>query len=369
MIYTIIIFILVLGVLVLVHELGHFVVARRNGVKVEEFGIGFPPRIFKIKRKETIYSLNWLPIGGFVKIKGEQGEDPDDEDSFAHKTLWQRTKIVSAGVIMNMVLAAVIFMIGFIIGIPQAVDEELSLLARVEDEQIQIVSVLEGSPAKEAGIETADMIVDIDGQIFNNLEAVEQYSDKKTGQEVLVRLKRGDEIVEKTVVPKVMEEGDKGVMGVAIAKTGIVSYPWYYAIWQGAKVTVLMTWRILQAFYELFKNLILHGELGIDVSGPVGIAVISGKVARMGIIYLMQFTAILSINLAIINFLPFPALDGGRVLFYALEKIRGKAISQKVENAMHMTGFALLMLLVLAVTFRDVIKYGGGVVDWVKNIF
>lgn len=366
---TLMVFILVLGILVLVHELGHFVVARRNGVKVEEFGIGFPPRIFKIKRKGTIYSLNWLPIGGYVKIKGEQGENPDDEDSFSHKTLWQRTKIVSAGVVMNIVLAAVIFMVGFIIGIPQAIDEDLSAMAKVKDEQIQIVSVIEGSPAKEAGIEAGDLLVDINGQIFSDLPAVENYSDEQTGQEVTVHIKRGNEIVEKTIVPKIMEEGGKGVMGVAIVKIGVVTYPWYYAIWEGAKTTVLVTWRILQAFYELFKNLILHGKLGMDISGPVGIAIISGQVARMGIIYLMQFVAILSINLAIINFLPFPALDGGRVLFFALERLRGKAISQKVENAMHMTGFALLMLLVLAVTFRDVIKYGGGVADWVKGLF
>jgi regulator of sigma E protease len=158
-------------------------------------------------------------------------------------------------------------------------------------------------------------------------------------------------------------------MGIGIARIGIVTYPWHYSIWKGIETTGIIAWRVVEAFYQLFKNIFLHGKLGIDVSGPVGIAVITGKVARLGFIYLLQFTALLSINLAIINFLPFPALDGGRVMFFIVEKLRGRAISQKIENAAHMTGFALLMLLVIVVTYKDIMTYGGRLIDWTKGLF
>ena len=366
---TLIIFILVLGLLVLVHELGHFFVARRNGVKVEEFGIGFPPKIFSIKRGDTIYSLNLLPLGGFVKIKGEMGENAEDEDSFGHKTIWQRTKIVSAGVIMNYVLAAVLLIAGFIVGIPQSIEGNESKLANIKEAEIQVAEVIDNSPAKTAGVEIGDTIFELDGQKLETIEAVEKYTNGKTGQEMSVKLQRNGNIVDFKITPKVLEGETRGEMGVGIVKVGIVSYPWYYAVWKGIETTGILTWKILQAFYSLFKNILLHGKLGIDITGPVGIAIVTGKVARMGLIYLLQFIALLSINLAIINFLPFPALDGGRVMFFALEKLRGKAISQKIENAIHTAGFALLMLLIIVVTYRDIATYGGKFIGKIKGWF
>lgn len=155
-----------------------------------------------------------------------------------------------------------------------------------------------------------------------------------------------------------MAETGKGGIGVAISEVGMVKYPWYYAIWEGFKTTFMMVWAILVAFYELFKGLILGHGVSADVAGPVGIAVLTGQVARMGVIYIMQFTAMLSINLAIINFLPLPALDGGRVLFLIIEKIKGRPVKRELEAAIHNIGFMLLMVLVLLITFRDVMKFG-----------
>ncbi|MFH2136092.1 MAG: RIP metalloprotease RseP [Patescibacteria group bacterium] len=368
MLLTIIVFILILGLLVFVHELGHFVAARKSGVKVEEFGFGFPPRIFGIKRGETIYSLNWIPLGGFVKIKGEDGENREEEDSFAHKKIWRRMVILAAGVLMNFILAAVLLSIGFMVGLPQVINGENGY-AKVRDAKVQVVQILENMPAAEAGLEPGDAILEIDGQKIEDVEAMQNYLAGKIDTPVKFALERNGQKIEKEISPTFLIETGRGGVGVGLLKTGIVSYPWYLAVWKGAESAVLFTGEVAVAFYELIKNLIVTQKVSVDLSGPVGIAVLTGQVARMGIIYLLQFTALLSINLAVINFLPFPALDGGRILFLIIEKIRRKPVSQKIENLVHNIGFGLLMLLVLLVTYRDVIKFSDKFVGlWDKII-
>lgn len=356
MLLTIIVFVAILGLLVLVHELGHFVAAIKNGVKVEEFGFGFPPRIFGIKKGETIYSINWIPLGGFVKLKGEGGESKEDEDSFAYKKIWRRAIILVAGVLMNFVLAAVLLSIGFMIGLPQVINGENGY-ARIRDARVQVVQVLEGTPAAEAGIFPGDTILEIDGQKVEDVESMQNYLAGKIDVPIKFVLERDSHKIDKEISPTFLIETGRGGIGVGLLKTGIVSYPWYLSFWKGAESAVLFTGEVAVAFYELIKNLIVTQKVSVDLSGPVGIAVLTGQVARMGIIYLLQFTALLSINLAVINFLPFPALDGGRLLFLLIEKIRRKPVSQKIENLVHNIGFGLLMLLVLLVTYRDVIKF------------
>lgn len=353
---TLIIFVLVLGFIVIIHELGHFYAARKNGVKVEEFGLGFPPKLFGIKRGETEYTINLIPLGGFVKIKGEDGSDSKDKDSFAYKKIWQRIVIVSAGVFMNVVLAMVLFCVGFMIGSPQIVDEG-DKFARVKDEKIQIVQVLENSPADFAGFETGDQILKIDDHQFNDEEAVRQYISDNQEQELVFEIKRDDVEYSFQVKPEFLDELEKQGVGIAFAKTGLVTYPWYIAIWQGIKYTFLLMGAIIVAFYDLIKNLIIGHSTGMEVAGPVGIAVMTGQVARMGFVYLINFIALISLNLAIINFIPFPALDGGRVVFLIIEKIRKKPVSQKIENTIHTVGFALLMILIIWVTIVDVSKF------------
>lgn len=356
MFYTIIIFIIVLSVLVLAHEFGHFIVARKRGVKVEEFGIGFPPRLWKIKRGETVYSINWIPLGGFVKLKGEGGEDKDDIDSFAHKRIWERALIISAGVIMNIILAAVLLGVGFIFGIPQAINEDLPALARVSELSVIVVEVLDNSPAKEADLQLGDAITAIGGQEIFKVDQLKSYVSSREGEEIIFNIKRGEEELERLILPvKLEEEGIVGI-GVGLIDSGKVSYPWYAAFWQGLVTTLFLTKEIIVAFYYLFKNLIFGQGLMVEAAGPVGIAVMTGKMAKLGIIRLLQFISILSINLAILNFLPFPALDGGRFLFLIIEKLRGKPVDQRIENIVHNLGFILLMALVVLVTYRDILN-------------
>ncbi|MFA6306922.1 MAG: RIP metalloprotease RseP [Patescibacteria group bacterium] len=376
MFLTIITFIIVLSVLVFAHELGHFMMARKFGVRAEEFGFGFPPRAFGVYKNNqgqwkfirgakevsdcpgTIYSINWLPLGGFVKIKGENGEGGNEPDSFAGRPIWQRAFMLSAGVTMNIILAAVLISAGFMIGLPQSLDGQLSARANVSDKKIQIVEVMKNTPAESAGLQIGDTIVSIDNNSFLNYEELQNYVNSNIGKALFYKIKRGRDLTEAKIVPELMPETNRGGIGVAITETGIVSYPWYLAILEGVKTTFILTWAIIVAFCELIKGLILGHGVTADLSGPVGIATLTGQVARMGFVYLLQFTALLSINLAVINFFPFPALDGGRILFLIIEKIKRSPVKSEVEGAIHNIGFALLMLLVLIVTFRDVARFG-----------
>ena len=387
MLLTIIVFLLVLSVLVLAHEWGHFATARKFGVKAEEFGLGFPPRalgfyknnqgkwkhIFGSKEVTdcpgTVYSLNWLPLGGFVKIKGENGEGHDEPDSFASRPVWQRAVMLSAGVIMNVILAMVLIISGFMVGLPLSLDGDIDARAHISDRKIQVVQVIKNSPAEEADLKIGDTILSIDNNEFLNFEELQQYVNPKIGLELSYKIKRGQESFDKLITPALMQETGKGGVGVAISETGIVRYPWYLAIWEGFITTFLLIWAIITAFYELIKGLIFGHGVSADLAGPVGIATLTGQVARMGFVYLMQFTALLSINLAVINFFPFPALDGGRFLFLIIEKIKGAPVKREVENIIHNTGFVLLMILILVVTFRDVAKFGGGFSNIWNKIF
>ncbi|MFH1427286.1 MAG: RIP metalloprotease RseP [Patescibacteria group bacterium] len=375
MLLTIIIFILLLSVLVFVHELGHFLMARRYGVKAEEFGFGFPPRIWGVYRNKegkwqqvkgkrevidapgTIMSINWIPLGGFVKIKGENGENEEENDSFAGRSIWQRFVMLSAGVSMNVILAAILISIGLMFGLPQALDG-VNPKAKISDEKIQIAQVLPNTPAAAVGLEMADIIISIDNQGFKTEDDIQAYNKSKVDQEITYKIKRGQDEIIFNVTPTIIKEIGDGGIGISIVTTGLVKYPWYLAIWEGVKTTIFLTWYIIVAFYELFKNLILGQGVSIDIAGPVGIAAFTGQVARMGFVYLIQFTALLSINLAIINFLPIPALDGGRALFLLIEKIKGSPVKREVEAVIHNIGFTILMLLVLVVTFRDVARFG-----------
>ena len=377
MLLTIITFIIVLSILVFAHELGHFMMARKFGVKAEEFGFGFPPRAFGVYKNNqsrwkiiwgakevkdyqgTVYSINWLPLGGFVKIKGENGEGQTEADSFAGRPIWQRAFMLSAGVVMNIILAAFLITAGFMMGLPQALDGQVDVRARISDKKIQIVEVIKNTPAEAAGLEIGDAIVSIDNNNFSNYQELQNYVAFNVGRKLSYKIERGRDLIGLEVVPEVMIETGKGGIGIAISQTGLVSYPWYLAVWQGVKTTLILTWAIIMAFYELIKGLILGRGVTADLSGPVGIATLTGQVARLGFVYLLQFTALLSINLAVINFFPFPALDGGRILFLIIEAIKRSPVKKEIEGAIHNIGFVLLMLLVLLVTFRDVSRFSG----------
>lgn len=369
---TAIVFIIILGVLIFVHELGHFMVARRNGVKADEFGFGFPPRIFgffqdektkkykfvwggkEVKSKNTIYSINWIPLGGFVKIKGENGGEIEESDSFASKKAWPRIKILAAGVIMNFVLAWFLISWGLWIGAPEVIDDSM---AGFSDVKVQITQVMPGSPAEKAGIMIGDEILKSqDHGSFNSVAEVQEYISLNSGKEIVLDLRRGNEPISISVIPEKNETENKGMIGVGLAKTAIVEYPLHEAIWKGAVSVYEITMLILAALGGIIANLFSGNGVGADVSGPIGIAILTKQVATLGFVYILQFAALLSINLGIVNALPIPALDGGRILFILIEKMKGSPISHKTEHMFHTVGFMLLILLMILVTLRDVVK-------------
>ena len=385
MILTLITFIAVLAVLVLAHEYGHFIAARKNGIKVEEFGFGFPPRIGGLRKEggkwefiwgnketsegvSTLYSLNWIPLGGFVKIKGEDGSNAEDQDSFANKKIWRRFVVLAAGVFMNIILAGVLFGVGYMIGIPQSLDN-LGRGAKVSEAKIEIMSVASKAPAEVAGLKSGDIILSIDGQELKRVSELQNYFNLKKDSKVTLQIKRGDDVLQKEITPTLLKETNKGGIGVSLLESAVVSYPWYQAIYQGFISAFVFTWEVIKAFGVLIWGLFRGAGTSQDLSGPIGIAVLTGKVAKMGFIYLLQFMAMLSINLAVLNFLPFPALDGGRALFLLIEKLRGKPVAKKVENAFHTAGFALLMLLVIFVTVKDVGRFKDSFIRLWQNIF
>jgi regulator of sigma E protease len=389
MFLTIITFIAVLSLLVFVHELGHFWTAKKFGLIPKEFGFGFPPRAFgyykdkegkwkKVKGKKevkdaagTIYSINWILLGGFVML-GEDDIPGDNPNHFNNQPIWKRFIILSAGVSMNIFLAVILISVGLMIGLPQVTDGEDIDKAIVSNEKIQILEVLDNSPAQEAGLKTGDIILGVDNNKFVRTEALQDYIKDKNGQEVSYLILRGQEEINLNITPvvneEIREEGKAGI-GIAIVTTGLVKYPWYYAIWEGIKNTFILTWTILVAFFDLIVGIFSGKGVGADIAGPVGIASLTGQVARMGFVYVLQFTALLSINLAILNFLPFPALDGGRVVFLLIEKIKGSPVKKEVEALIHNTGFALLMLLVLIVTIKDLSGLGGYFMNIFDRIF
>ncbi|MBU4284650.1 RIP metalloprotease RseP [Patescibacteria group bacterium] len=359
MLLTIIVFILILGVLIFAHELGHFISAKKAGVKVEEFGFGFPPRIFSFKRKETIYSLNLIPLGGFVKILGETSEEKRSRSKFAfhNKPIWQRALILVMGVLMNLLVAVILLSIVHAIGIPSFVEGNE---ANYRNVQIQIVDIAKDSPAQESGIKIGDALLFMshgnEKAEIKEVEEVQKFVAFHVGQEIIIEIKRGSEILQKNIVPRINPPEGEGALGVAMLKTGLISYPWYKAILKGFEATGRMFVTMIEMLWLLLKTLILKGTMISDVAGPVGIATLTFQMVQLGWVYVLQFTAILSINLALLNILPFPALDGGRLLFLLIEKIKGKPIKVRTERIANTLGFAILIGLMLIVTLRDVIK-------------
>lgn len=352
MLSTILIFLIILAILVLVHEAGHFWAARRAGVRVDEFGFGFPPRLVSWKKGDTRYSLNLIPLGGFVKIHGEQGEGKGDSDSFASKPAGKRAKIIVAGVLMNFILAMVLMSFGNIIGMPAAIDEAIGKDAKIQDIKVQLSGVMKNSPAEKAGFQAGDVVIGI-----SSPEDFQALVKENKGKEIEIKIGRGKEILNLKVTPEPAQNGTDGLIGVGLAKTGIVSYPVWRAIIKGITDTINLIFVIVQVAGELIYQAFL-GEPVMDVlAGPVGIYKITSQAAGMGFAYILNLMIFLSIQLGIINILPFPALDGGRLLFLGIEKIRRKPVSQKIENIIHAIGFSLLMLLMLAVTWRDIIRF------------
>jgi regulator of sigma E protease len=347
MLLTIVAFLGVIVLLILAHELGHFITAKASGVKVEEFGIGFPPRLLSVRRGETLYSLNAIPLGGFNKMAGE--EDPKEPRSLASKSIGIRLLVLSAGSLMNALLPLLLFSIAFMIPYNVVIG------------QVFVEEVAPNSPAAMAGIESGDMIISINGRTVNNTIDLSRYIQLNLGKEVTIVVKHSDSTTEDIqVIPRWKPLEGQGATGIVVntAYPTIVSqhYPFWRAIPMGASECI--------ETFVLFKNGIISMIIGatpVEVAGPVGIAQITGEVAKAGISPLLEFAGFISINLAIINILPLPALDGGRIVFVLLEWVRrGKRVSPKTEGLVHLIGFAMLMALILLITYQDIIRIVSG---------
>lgn len=371
---TILLFIVILGLLVFVHELGHFLAARYFGVKAEEFGFGFPPRMFgvvyndaqkryrfvkgreDVESPHTVYSLNWLPLGGFVRIKGEDGNE-SDPDSFTAQPAWKRLIMLVAGVVMNFVAAIVLFGIVFFLGVRQPIDS--SQAALYPDAEVQILQVAPDSSAHAMGLEPGDTIVSINQNTVGTLEAVKENLDASRGAEVAFVVDRlGDLQNLKGTFESKSDEGGETKFGIAYSHTATVKLPILDSLQQGAITTWNVTGAILSAFGKLIAGLFGGPAVtGVDLTGPVGIVYITKQMSDLGLVYILQFAALLSVNLAIINALPIPALDGGRMLFVLIEKIKGSPVRRSTEGMIHQIGFLLLIFLMVFITTRDILKF------------
>ncbi|MBI2484308.1 site-2 protease family protein [Candidatus Uhrbacteria bacterium] len=349
LISTIALFLVILSILVLIHEFGHFAAARFFGIAVEEFGLGFPPRAAIIKKgKQTTYTLNWLPFGGFVKLKGEQGDAATDPDSFAAKPIWKRIIVLGAGVFMNIAFTVLVFTVGFSFGMPQSI-EGLSAGADVRDMRIQIIGVLPDTPADAGGMKAGDNIVRIDGSDFSSVSSIQEFVAARGGKELAIDIKRGEEMVTLHIAPTIRGDGDRATFGIELLAIGTVSYPLPIAFYEASRTTVVLVRAIFQSLGSAIRNLKFDGFVG-----PVGIAEHTAKAADLGFFYLLNLMALISLSLGIFNVLPIPALDGGRIVFVLIEGIRRRSIRPEVENAIHLIGFVILLGLLVLVTARDI---------------
>jgi regulator of sigma E protease len=346
-IITLLIFLGILAVLILAHETGHFATAKAFGVKVEEFGLGFPPRLIGFKRGETLYSLNAVPLGGFTKMAGE--EDPKVERSLASKGTGTRVIVLAAGSIMNLLLPIVLFAIAFMV--PHS----------VVTGDVVIENVAPNSPAAAAGIIAGDTIVSLNEEPINSISDLSLDTSLNLGQEVSLLIRHSSGATEEVhLIPRWKPPAGEGAMGVTVSMPDPVvtrqSDPFWEAIPKGVTQCI--------ETFVVFKNEILKWIIGatpVQVTGPVGIAQLTGEVAQAGLSPLLQFAGFISINLAIVNILPLPALDGGRIVFVLLGWVRrGKRISPKTEGLVHAIGFAILIAAILAVTYQDIARIIAG---------
>ena len=367
---TILVFLIVLVVLILVHEFGHFIAAKLAGMRVDEFGIGFPPRLWGVRKGETEYTVNAIPFGGFVKIRGEDlpaqaGGASSDMRSFGTKPRAIQVVVLAAGVLMNLLFAYVLLSFILYAGIPRALSEEE--FSRAPDAALIVSDVLPDSPAARAGFEFGDRIV----SVYGSGEEVATPSPESftafigaqgSTKEISIEVMRGEETLTLSARPAmgvVSAEPARAALGVAVIGVGSVPTSFFEALRDGASLTVRLTTETAKALLSFFGSIFALSANLSDISGPIGIAGAVGDASRDGALALFYLTALISINLALINLVPVPALDGGRLLFVLIESIIHRPIPAIVSRATNTLGFALLILLMVAVTVGDVTRLLG----------
>lgn len=372
---TVILFIIILAVLIFIHELGHFSLAKKFGVRVDEFGLGFPPRLIGRRRGETLYSLNWLPFGGFVKIFGENPDEesvsgPDKTRSLIYQPRWVQALVLVAGVTFNLIFAWFLISVGFMSGLPSSV-EAMKGASFATQPKLVITQVLADSPAATGGLKVGDELVYLKGASgvsspsANQLtpDLVKRFVAEHADEELTVGYRRGELFGDRvppvrslklSPLPGIVK--DQAAIGISMDRIAILQLPPHKAVWAGLKLTGQLTYFTAVGLLDFIASA-FKGESSLDnVTGPVGLASLVGDAASLGWIYLLNFTAFISINLAVINLFPFPALDGGRLLFLVIEKLKGSMIKPALANTVNLVGFGLLILLMLVVTYQDIVK-------------
>ncbi len=338
-----IIFVIIfLSILILIHELGHFLVAKKFGLFVEEFGFGLPPKIWSKKIGETIYSINALPFGGFVKIFGEDGNEleklPESErkKNFASLKIWQRALIISAGVLFNFILGWMVISLVFSIGTPQAV---------------VITDIKENSPAAEINLKSGDKIIG-----FADTNEFIKYINENRGKEVSINIEREEKKINFNVIPRIDPPKGEGSLGVGLVDAGLPKKNPIASILEGLKISIGLVKNIFLALANLVVKAVVGKASLEQIAGPVGIVKLTSQAGTLGFVYLLQLLAMISLNLAVLNIFPFPALDGGRLIFLGIEKIKGSPVNPKVERIINTAGFVFLMLLMAIITIKDLIR-------------
>lgn len=347
MLLTVIIFIIILAVLVIAHEFGHFFTAKKFNMYVEEFAVGFPPRIFSWMKKGTRISINAIPLGGYVKIPGENGEEELTEDEkttiqpeqlFSRKKPWKRIVVLCAGVFMNIVVGWLLFIPVFMHGI---------------NSEVVIISVSKNSPAEASGIQAGDVIKN-----FSTVDAFIRSTQENAGKEMNIVINRNG--VEKNIntTPRVVPPAGEGALGVALSESGISALPFGKALVASALFALQVFSAIFVLLFKLIGALLgfASGDLLHSLTGPVGVFQATAQASAMGWAHVLYLAAMISLNLAAVNIFPFPALDGGRVLMVIIEKIKRSPVSAKAQAITNGVGFLLLICLLLFISVRDVIR-------------
>jgi len=322
--------------LILIHELGHFLAAKAFGVRVDEFGIGFPPRLWGKKIGETLYSLNLIPFGGFVRIWGESPLDSssaaDSRRSFSRQAPWKRALMLSAGVVFNIIAGWLIVSFIFLIGTGSV---------------ISIYSVSDNSPAASVGLKSGDIILG-----FSDVAGVIGFIDSHRGAEINLSIRRDREELSIPVLPRLSPPEGEGALGISLIDSGLAPVPFPANFFSAALYAASMLSAIFWGLLGIIGGVL--GGLPPELLGPIGVLSVASTVGRGGLVFVLHLIAVISLNLAIFNLLPFPALDGGRLLFLLIEKIKGSPLPSRFEIYANAAGFALLVLLMVFVTIRDV---------------
>ena len=375
LIISILVFFVIILIIVLVHEFGHFFSAKKFGIRVDEFGFGFPPKIWGKKYGETEYTINALPFGGFVRIYG-QGMDEtealkgnlnqettkgeiDSERSFMNKPKWQQAIVLVAGIFANFMLAWVLFSIVFFSGSPLITDGIPVQAKEKMSETLLVTGVSKDGPADIAHIKVGDKITSIGTEketiLKPTLEQLISFSNKP-GENVKISYIRKGEEMSATVVPKENPSLGRAFIGISPSVLMSGKFNFFESLKYGFETTVITARDTFSSFAKLFQGKEKAKQVTDSVIGPVGLVKITGIVFNVGIGYLISFMAVISVSLAVINIIPFPALDGGRLLFVLIEKIKGSRINEKFANFVNMGGFVILLILMLLVTFHDIFK-------------